>query len=226
MEDGQRREAYTRDGHKACGQGGSTPSVRAGFSGDLDRVVALNDALIGAFDNRFDKDSFGQIVRLWSVKEREARLIKATNGTVHAVGISGDGSLVLTGHDNQVVAVWDFATGRRLSVFMPRIPPGIPLEDMARLHFVAFSPDHQRAFLSATGAGFVWVWSGVKMGQDVQTIVGPKGFIRAVTFVRGSDPLRLRRLVGPRATDRGNAGSEVRTHHALGGSVAGALADP
>src|SRR5207244_3212617 len=109
----------------------------------------------------------------WYYQERLCqaylRTLRGHESLVLSVAFSPDGSRVATASYDQMVKVWDVATGRELRTFQ---------EHTGRVHVLAFSPDGTRM---ATGSvdGTVKLWD-VATGKELRTLhhmIGPAATI-------------------------------------------------
>ncbi len=98
--------------------------------------------------------------------------------SVHAATFSPDGTLILTGSDDQTARVWDVATGEELLTLKGHV---------GGVRSVAFSPDGQRIVTGSTDQT-AKVWDAVT-GQELLSVKGHAGRLTSVAF--SSDGTRI-----------------------------------
>lgn len=112
-------------------------------------------------------------------------MLDVKSGPLRSVAISSDGSIVLVATVDQRILAFDFASEQRIFAFYPG--PGI---GGVGPYFLTFSPDGTR-FVIGKRDGVLRMFES-KHGRYIDSIRGPRTYIRAVAFL----PDRLRILSG------------------------------
>lgn len=161
--------------------GGGFPPVQSSFGASADglRLVALS-----ASSDR-EGEPIDRVVSLWDAAQRNCRVLDVKSGPLRSVAISSDGSIVLVATVDQRILAFDFASEQRIFAFYPG--PGI---GGVGPYFLTFSPDGTR-FVIGKRDGVLRMFES-KHGRYIDSIRGPRTYIRAVAFL----PDRLRILSG------------------------------
>lgn len=181
-------EIYTLKGPMNRRHGGGFEAVQCGFniSADGYRAASLSTDASMSTDAAVEGEVHpNHTVNLWDFHLGTCRVLNAKSGPLRSVALSPDGSRVLLASTDQHIMAFDFVSGRRVFSFYPSKAGG-----GVGPYLLAFSPDGTR-FVIGKKDGVLRMYKSME-GRHVDTIRGPRTFIRAVAFL----PDRLRVLSG------------------------------
>jgi WD40 repeat protein len=116
-----------------------------------------------------------RVLRLWDrASGAEKRRLKGHGDWVWSAAFSPDGKRALSGSADRTMKLWDVKTGKEVRTFGGHY---------GAVTSVAFSPDGKRA-LSGSADGSVRLWDVGGSGQLLRRLVGHKGPVYTVAFVR------------------------------------------
>ncbi len=159
----------------------SPQAIRTDNTDQLDRFVELrvNEVVTGLAwspDGQWIAMTTQDGLRLYNLLaiRQTPRTFQVPNGPTTAVAFNGDGSLLVTGHTDGTVRLWDISTGGLRGLLRAHSLP---------VRAVAFSPDGTRI---ATGggdqtAGELKLWDAASQTQ-IATLQGHTAAILAVAF--------------------------------------------
>jgi WD40 repeat protein len=117
------------------------------------------------------KNGFEPTLRLWDISRGQAvRAFESPPAHVYGVGLSADGKTVAAAGEDNVVRVWDVATGRLRHSLKAKSGPAPA---------VAFTPDG--ALLTSGGPGGAELWD-VATGKRVRTLATPDRSVTSLAF--------------------------------------------
>jgi WD40 repeat protein len=150
-------------------------------------------------------------IMIWDMGTRTLRPFAATDNTVFGISFSPDGSLLATGHRGGSLALWDRASGRKISSLTGHLPDVFEVE---------FSPDG-RMLASGGSDGTGKLWDVTATGLRLRHTL--RGHIGLVDLVFSPDG---RRVVSSSSDNTlklwdSRTGLEVGTIYGPSGAVAG-----
>ena len=182
-------DVYSLNGPVNRIHGGGFEAVQSGFgvSDDGRRAASLSTDARRSTDAAVEGEIHPEhTVNLWDAKLGTCRVLNAKAGPLRAVALSPDGSRVVVATTDQQIMAFDFVTEKRVFAFYA----GYQMVGGIGPYYLAFSPDGDR-FVIGKKDGVLRMYDSDE-GRHLDTIRGPRTFIRAVAFL----PDRLRVVSG------------------------------
>jgi WD40 repeat protein len=116
---------------------------------------------------------FDNTIKLWDVPSTQLfQTLDGPQGWVRSISVSGDGSLIASASDDDMLHIWDLNSGGSVLVLSDEITKGI--------RAVALSPDG-KLVAGAPGDNTIRVWS-LPDGKLLHTLTGHTDWVRCLAF--------------------------------------------
>jgi len=108
----------------------------------------LNAATVSRNGRRLATGTADGVVRIWNLRDRSDPITIRHSGQLLSLSFSPDGSRLITASSNHTACIWETATGRRITPFLPQ---------GGAIYCAVFSPDGKRvATAGEDGTACLW----------------------------------------------------------------------